>query len=175
MEENTFFRKLTITDAESLNNLARKTHLETFEQMNPPGLSLEYLNENITTQILENELIDQGSEYYFLEKNNLPIGYLKVRFDNFAENKLAGEHSAELQRIYVLTCEKGKGYGKKMLNFAEEIARKNGFKLLWLGVWEKNEAAIGFYKKCGYEKFAAHDFWYGTDLQNDFMLRKVIG
>lgn len=174
MEENILFKKLTKLDAQALTDLARKTHLETFEKMNPPGLSIKYLDENITNKIIENELVDENSQYYFLLKNDIPIGYLKIRFDNEKENKLAGENSAELQRIYLISSEKGQGFGKKMLYFAEKIAIDNGFDILWLGVWEKNESAIGFYAKCGYESFGNHIFWYGSDLQNDYMMRKTL-
>jgi ribosomal protein S18 acetylase RimI-like enzyme len=167
-------RKAELNDVKILKDLAWITQLETFEKMNPPGLSLAYLEENMSLEIIENELVDLGSTYYLAEKNEKAIGYLKVRTDNIEENKLAGENCMELQRIYLLAAEKGNGYGKMLLNYAENLAKSLYFDLLWLGVWEKNLPAIAFYKHHGYEFFGEHVFMYGGDVQNDYMMRKKL-
>ena len=43
---------------------------------------------------------------------------------------------------------------------------------LWLGVWEKNDKAISFYKKNGFYEFGKHTFIIGEDKQTDFVMRK---
>jgi ribosomal protein S18 acetylase RimI-like enzyme len=45
---------------------------------------------------------------------------------------------------------------------------------VWLGVWEKNEAAIAFYKKMGFEEAGRHSFRMGDELQTDLVMKKVI-
>ncbi len=167
-------RKAELKDAKILKELAWITQLETFEKMNPPGLTLAYLHEKMSLEIIENELLDLGSTYYLAEKNGDAIGYLKVRTDNIEENKLAGENCMELQRIYLLMAEKGNGYGKLLLNFAENLAKSLNFDLLWLGVWEKNLPAIEFYKYHGYKFFGEHVFIYASEVQNDYMMRKKL-
>jgi len=52
------------------------------------------------------------------------------------------------------------------------IAAKEGFKTVWLGVWEHNPKAIAFYEKWGFEKFGAHSFMLGTDAQTDLLMKK---
>lgn len=166
--------KANAKDAQQLSAIAIKTQLETFENSNPPGLSKAYCDEYLNVQIIENELNTENSFYYLLKRNNDLIGFLKLRTDNIEENNLAGPLSMELQRIYVLASEKGNGYGKLLLKFAEDFALENGFKLLWLGVWEHNSNAISFYQHIGYQLFGKHDFMYAGDKQTDFMMRKKL-
>jgi ribosomal protein S18 acetylase RimI-like enzyme len=45
---------------------------------------------------------------------------------------------------------------------------------LWLGVWEKNERAINFYHRWGFEKFGEHDFILGDDVQTDWLMKKEL-
>jgi len=48
------------------------------------------------------------------------------------------------------------------------------YDLVWLGVWERNETAINFYKKWGFELFGSHIFRLGNDDQNDLLLKKQL-
>ena len=45
---------------------------------------------------------------------------------------------------------RGKGYGKKLLNYMEQYLIDNGCKDILLGVFGYNENAIKFYEKNGY-------------------------
>jgi ribosomal protein S18 acetylase RimI-like enzyme len=54
---------------------------------------------------------------------------------------------------------------------AVEIAQSHQMDFIWLGVWEKNEKAIQFYLKNGFEVFDKHIFKLGVDLQTDLLMR----
>jgi diamine N-acetyltransferase len=166
--------KAKLSDAKILSEVAIRTQLETFESKNPPGLCQAYCDECLNEAVIENELLDPFSEYYLTYHNKKLIGYLKLRMNNIEENKLAGENSMELQRIYLLASETGKGYGKQQLAFAENFAKQKGYDILWLGVWEHNLSAFGFYQHLGYTRFDIHDFMYGGDLQHDWMMKKTL-
>ena len=43
---------------------------------------------------------------------------------------------------------------------------------LWLDVWEKNEKALGFYRKNGFYEIGTHTFVMGDDAQTDYIMRK---
>lgn len=47
---------------------------------------------------------------------------------------------------------------------------QNHFPRLWLGVWERNERAIKFYEKKGFNSFADHIFTLGNDAQRDVLM-----
>ena len=58
--------------------------------------------------------------------------------------------------------------GKK---HALEVARQSGKRFAWLGVWEKNEKAIGFYQARGFRRSGTHDFMLGEDRQTDMIMK----
>ncbi len=55
---------------------------------------------------------------------------------------------------------------------AVSIAVERHKKYIWLGVWEKNENALRFYKKKGLYEIGTHTFVMGEDKQTDYILSK---
>ena len=76
-----------------------------------------------------------------------------------------------IERIYI---EIKHGLGKYMLNKAMEVAMERNKRKVWLGVWEKNENAIAFYKKMGFVQTEAHSFYMGDEEQTDFIMTKTL-
>jgi ribosomal protein S18 acetylase RimI-like enzyme len=62
--------------------------------------------------------------------------------------------------------------GQKLFEKAIEIAHEHHYRFIWLGVWEKNEKAIGFYIRNGFTVFDRHLFTLGDDVQTDLMMRR---
>jgi ribosomal protein S18 acetylase RimI-like enzyme len=50
----------------------------------------------------------------------------------------------------------------------------NGCDVMWLGVWERNERAIAFYRKWAFREFGSHAFLLGKDLQNDLLMARPV-
>ena len=174
LETDFQIRKAQLLDVNLLVSLGRQTQLETFMKDNKPEVMNAYVEATFTNEIIEKELLDAYSTYYISEYEGIPIGYFKIRFNNHEENQFAGPNSAELQRIYLTKDKKGMGFGKKQLIYSENIAKLLGYEVLWLGVWEKNLNAIGFYQKNGYDIFGSHPFLFGGELQKDYLMRKTI-
>jgi ribosomal protein S18 acetylase RimI-like enzyme len=82
------------------------------------------------------------------------------------------ESKIELQRLYVHPDFHGKGVGKSLEAQAEDLARKQMFEYIWLGVWEENHNAIMVYNKIGYKKVGSHDFTTGRTVQKDDVMVK---
>lgn len=57
---------------------------------------------------------------------------------------------------------------------AIEIAKENDKSAIWLGVWEKNENAIGFYEKSGFVQTSSHSFFMGDEEQIDLIMVKKL-
>ncbi len=57
--------------------------------------------------------------------------------------------TVRLRQMAVLNDLQGKGIGKALMNFAENLARDRGYKIITMHA-RKN--SIGFYEKMGYEK-----------------------
>lgn len=82
--------------------------------------------------------------------------------------------SLEIERIYIKSKFQKHGLGKYLLNKVMEIAMERDKKIIWLGVWEKNENAIAFYKKMGFVQTGAHSFNMGDEVQIDFIMTKTL-
>lgn len=80
----------------------------------------------------------------------------------------------ELQRLYVDTSFHGGGVGKLLIGGIEAIAKEEGYETLWLGVWEENFKAYGFYQRFGLVKCGFHDFKMGECVQRDWIMKKAI-
>jgi ribosomal protein S18 acetylase RimI-like enzyme len=88
-----------------------------------------------------------------------------------AQTEKKEDNSLEIERIYVLEKFQGRRVGQMLFQKAVEIAKLNQKDYIWLGVWEKNEKAIQFYLKNGFEVFDKHIFKLGVDLQTDLLMR----
>ena len=92
--------------------------------------------------------------------------------DGEKHSEFNGFTSIEIARIYALKKSIGKGVGRELMQKCISIAREMNRDIIWLGVWEKNERAIQFYRKWGFEKFAEHEFILGNDVQTDWLMYK---
>lgn len=59
---------------------------------------------------------------------------------------------AEIQKLYLVDAAKGKGMGKRLMQIAEDFARKAGYRRLYLETHTSLEAAIGLYAKNGFHQ-----------------------
>jgi ribosomal protein S18 acetylase RimI-like enzyme len=91
-----------------------------------------------------------------------------------AQTEEMGEESLEIERIYIKNKFQNYGLGKYLLNIALAIAMERNKKIIWLGVWEKNENAIAFYKKMGFVQTGDHSFYMGDEEQIDYIMTKSI-
>jgi ribosomal protein S18 acetylase RimI-like enzyme len=84
------------------------------------------------------------------------------------------QNTVELQRIYIHPSFHGKGVGKLLANRLENMAREQGYKYMWLGVWEENHKAMKVYEKLGYKRVGDHEFTIGEIVQTDHIMVKEL-
>ncbi|GAB3951692.1 GNAT family N-acetyltransferase [Spirosoma harenae] len=140
---------------------------------NPAHLVEEYIESAITLPLLEAELADKQSFFFLLESEGTPIGYVKLRRGR-PPRRMTDRNAIEIQRIYLVKTKLGQGQGRILMEFCLDWARNQGYTAVWLGVWERNERAIGFYIRMGFERFGFHYFQFGSERQRDFWLQKQL-
>ena len=166
-------KQCTLEDLRKLQEISYETFSETFKDQNSPENMNAYLERAFNVKQLEKELSNISSQFFFVYFNNEVAGYLKVN-TNDAQSEEMGDESLEIERIYVKSKFQKHGLGKYLLNKAMEIAMDRNKKKIWLGVWEKNENAIAFYKKMGFVQTGAHSFYMGDEEQTDFIMTKTL-
>ncbi|GKV68383.1 spermidine/spermine N(1)-acetyltransferase [Sporosarcina sp. NCCP-2716] len=165
-------KKCTHKDILELQEISTETFNETFKDLNTAENMYAYLERAFNIPQLKIELDNSFSGFYFVYFNNKIAGYLKVNI-NDAQSEKMGDESFEVERIYIKNKFQKHGLGKYLLNKAFEIAKEGDKKKIWLGVWEKNENAIAFYKKMGFVQTGSHSFYMGDEEQIDFILTKT--
>ncbi|WP_144512222.1 GNAT family N-acetyltransferase [Bacillus sp. FJAT-22090] len=168
----TTIKKCTHEDLYELQEISYETFNETFKDQNSAENMLAYLDKAFNVKQVEKELANSSSQFFFVYVNKEVAGYLKVNTKD-SQSEDMGEESLEIERIYIKNKFQKHGLGKDLLNKAIEIATECNKKKIWLGVWEKNENAIAFYKKMGFVQTGAHSFYMGDEEQIDFIMTKT--
>ena len=130
-----------------------------------------YSSINFTMDNMIAQLNNPDSEFYLAFNGDEITGYVKINY-NDAQNDIKDKNALEVERIYVAAEHHGKYIGKQLLTFALDKAIAKQLNYVWLGVWDKNEKALAFYKRNGFEQFSTHDFWLGDDKQTDLLMKK---
>lgn len=173
MTESLEIKQVTIANIDTLLNLSRQTFFDAFLHRNNPGDMEAYAAAAFTNQKFEDELSNPDSRFYFALIDNTIAGYLKLNYNN-AQTELQDPNSLEVERIYILQQYQGQQIGKKLIDFAIDIAISQKLIYVWLGVWEHNDKAIRFYKNKGFKQFGSHPFMLGSDEQTDILMKKEL-
>ena len=119
------------------------------------------------------KIIDHGTHEYQqmiklrddILRKPLGLGFSKEELENEKDNMLIGAFEDEdmlgccmlveenpatvrLRQMAVLNDLQGKGIGRALMNFAENLARDRGYKILSMHALKN---AVGFYEKMGYQ------------------------
>jgi ribosomal protein S18 acetylase RimI-like enzyme len=162
-----------LNELDLLQKIGRQTFMETYGAMNNQKTMDMHLQTSFHKEKLSTELNNRSCKFYFLYADNNLAGYLKVN-DAPAQSDINDPRSMEVERIYVRKAYKEKGIGKQAIDYVFELAIKMKKDYIWLGVWEKNVAAISFYTKMGFQKAGQHLFKMGDELQKDLIMKKSI-
>ena len=162
--------KVLAEEIELLQKFSWQTFNDSSSEFNTEENMLKTFNKDFSLEQITTEFYDRNSQFYFAKEKGNVIGYLKLNFGE-AQTELKEASGMEIERIYVLKNYHGKAIGKILCEKAFSIAVELKLEYLWLGVWEKNERAINFYKKNGFVEFATHSFMLGDDNQTDIMMK----
>lgn len=169
----TILSQITSYEVKELRSISVQTFTDTYGSFNTEEDMRLYVEQDLSIDQLTAELNDQLNLFYLLKTEESPLGFLKLRFEGteYADESLKG---MEIQRFYVLKSHQGKQYGRLLLDFALEKARREKCTYIWLAVWEHNTAARKFYEKTGFSEIGETAFKLGEDLQRDLVLFRKI-
>lgn len=130
-----------------------------------------YVREAFSPERMRVELEDRTNTFFlaFSTGAELPSGYAKLR-SGTPDPSVTGPNPIELQRLYVDRAAIGHGVGAALMRASLETAESRGYETLWLGVWERNARAIGFYERWGFQSLGDHVFRLGSDDQTDLIM-----
>ncbi len=173
VSQNLSIHRAIQEDASIIANLGARTFEASFGTQNRPEDMEQYLASSFSTEQIEAEIADPASTFLLAHEKGEAIGYAML-LDGKSPNSVNGSRPVELVRIYVEQEAIGRGYGSALMNACLETAESNGNRTIWLGVWERNEQAIGFYEKWGFAKVGVKEFVLGSDLQTDLIMERPV-
>lgn len=166
-------RLATAADADLIADMSRQTFFDTFSSQNTKENMDKFLGQQFTREVLLKEVGSAWNIFILAYDGLTPVGYARMRENNNPPS-LGTLKAMEIARIYAISNAIGKGVGSVLMKECIDMAIGKKNKALWLGVWEHNQRAIAFYTKWGFEKFSDHQFLLGDDLQNDWLMKKML-
>ena len=130
---------------------------------------VDYMLDKFQSEAAVTKQIADGYEYYLLGRDGKSVGYTAIVPD-------AEQSTLMISKLYVKKCARGQGFGRKMLEFAEGVARQRRLKTLWLTVNKNNANSIACYVRMGFRNVASivQDIGGGY-VMDDYRMEKTIG
>ncbi|WYP26405.1 GNAT family N-acetyltransferase [Alkalihalobacillus sp. FSL W8-0930] len=119
-----------------------------------------------SAEAVTRQIETEGYEYFNLNVNQAPIGYLAVKEEG---SRLF------LSKLYMLKEARGKGYASEAMSFLENLCKQRDLEVLWLTVNRENRHTIEVYKKKGFKIVAeeVNDIGHGFVMDDYIMEKKV--
>ena len=178
---NFTIRRAQLFDANAIADVGARTFSATFGHSVTAEELRAFITSTYTPAIIAAELADPDRDVIVAVDNTDPSTSKPDKILGFAYLTRNSEEpclthikatSAEMQRIYVDPSAQGTGVASALVREITAMARSQGFKQLWLGVWEENYKAIKKYEHWGYRKVGFHDFKVGSVVQRDHVMVK---
>ncbi|WP_419868631.1 GNAT family N-acetyltransferase [Chryseobacterium sp. CT-SW4] len=160
-------QQATEKDIPLIQELARRSWENAYAEILSPE-QMEYM---LTTMYSHDEIADHlnNPNYHYhlvISEDDSPEGF--IGFEHGYE-----EGTTKLHRIYLVPESKGKGYGKKSLEFLKEQTGKAGDNRIILNV-NKYNSARKFYESQGYKVYDQGVFDIGNGYVMDDYLMEIL-
>ena len=166
-------RRATVADAAALAEFGARTFFETFAADNTAEDMRLHLESAWHPDLQRAEILDAGLDTLLACAGGQIAGFAQLRPAQPPAG-IAASNPVELKRFYVDKPWQGQGLARQLMEAVERQARAHAARELWLGVWERNERAQAFYRKCGFHKVGTQIFVVGTDPQTDHVMLRVL-
>jgi len=162
-------RQAAAVDIPLIQDLARRSWENAYADI----LSKEQMEFMLSEMYSETEILNhlQSSHYhyYLIQDENSDSYEGFIGYEHNYEEK-----TTKLHRIYLVPESKGKGFGKKALQFLNEKVSENGNERIILNV-NKNNSARNFYESQGYKVYGEGVFDIGNGfVMDDYLMEFLI-
>lgn len=148
--------KIKVKEALKINELCeiiKATFIEYYREILPDE-QLQYILDFINPDSIKDEILNQNSEYYFIQKDTKNIGFYKLQYHS---------ESLEISRIYILKDHLNNDYYKTILNNIKNIAKQKNYKKIKTYVNKKLLNSIEVFKKLNFKIIKPQMIYLGSD------------
>ncbi|KOY87183.1 hypothetical protein AD998_14435 [bacterium 336/3] len=156
--------------------LAQSTFREKWTPIDGEELVEHYILDNMQISHFEQDFSNPDILFLLIFDDAIPMGYAKIIKNCIPENYAhLGKLFLKIDKLYFLEQTHRKGLGSKTMEYIIQIAQKELFDTLWLGVWGQNTQAITFYQKLGFTQAGKWFFKMGDKIFDDeWLMSKTI-
>jgi ribosomal protein S18 acetylase RimI-like enzyme len=127
---------------------------------------VDYMVEKFQSKPVMKEQIANGYAYFLVEEEGRNVGYMGIQLK---------EDELFLSKLYIKSCERGRGFARKALGFLEELAKEKGLNKISLTVYKRNIKSIAAYEKMGFKNLGSIVMDIGGGfIMDDFKMEKII-
>jgi ribosomal protein S18 acetylase RimI-like enzyme len=166
-------RRATPADAARLAAFAATAFSDTFAADNRPEDMRTYIAETFGAPMQHAELTAPECTVFLAERDGEIVGYTMLR-EGAAPPCVHDTSAIEIARLYAGQRWIGAGVGALLMQRCLVEAASRGCRTIWLGVWERNARAIGFYQRWHFVIVGSQPFQLGNDRQNDRVMSRRV-
>jgi diamine N-acetyltransferase len=160
-------------DEAALSLLGGATFLESYAHLLPVTDIIGHVARQHATSVYERWLNDASCCCWVAEylPGRAPVGYAVVTPPDLPLADI-GPGDLEIRRIYLLHRFQGSGLGRRLMQEVMAHGRAAAARRLLLGVYSRNEAALGFYQRLGFARVGTRQFRVGANDYFDYILAR---
>jgi ribosomal protein S18 acetylase RimI-like enzyme len=147
MNDEVTVRIGSVSDAEALTCFVRSAFRDAFGDRCSPEDIDDFFSRALTPKVQAAEINSRDHTYFLAERRSELVGCAMLSKSD-APPGVSDGPSLEIHRVY------GVGVGAALMDAAHKHAVALGYRTTWLGVWEGNSRAFGFYHRLGYERLS---------------------
>ena len=161
----TIEKVLTKTQIETVARLAHEIWNQHFIPIIGKA-QVDYMLEKFQSKKAISEQIEEGYSYYLLKAEGDYIGYTGI---------CPREDELFLSKLYIRASQRDKGFGRKAIEFLEDLAREKGLSKITLTVNKNNTDSIKAYEEFGFTNLGifVQDIGNGF-VMDDYKMEKVV-
>jgi ribosomal protein S18 acetylase RimI-like enzyme len=167
-------RTATEDDAQAISNLISKTWSEFNAHTVCPSDLSAYLAGPLSPSSILLDIQNPSTRFLITTSQTTIIAVAQLTLSPSPPECVSLPKPIELQRLYLSSTYHGGGLGRALVNAVEDLAREEGFKSIWLGVYDGNEGGMGFYERVGFQRVGEKEFHAGSILRRDWIMQKSL-
>lgn len=163
-------RKATKEDIDSILNITQQCAIHMMDR------GIFQWNEKYPDKLAFENDIDRD-ELYILELDNAIVGCIVVstlKDEEYVPIKwlTSNDSAVYIHRLAIHPIHQGKGYAQLLMDFAENLALKNGFNSVRLDTFSQNKRNQTFYEQRGYQRLG--DIYFPEQSEHPFYCYELL-
>jgi ribosomal protein S18 acetylase RimI-like enzyme len=158
----------TTNDYKTIQDIAHQTWPIAYGEI-LQKVQLDYmLDAFYNEEALKDSVLNKGHHFVLAKEGEETLGFASY------EHNYNQKQQTKIHKIYILPATQGKGIGKILIDFVENVAKENHSTRLTLNVNRSNKA-LHFYQKIGFEIVGEVDIELDHGyLMEDYVMEKKI-